>query len=74
MLALPVLSTSAAYAAGEPVGWHVGLARKLNRAKGFYGILAGATLLGALINYATIDPVKALCRGSASIGQNARLE
>ena len=60
MLALPVLAASAAYAAGEALGWHVGLARKLNRAKGFYGILAGATLLGALMNFTTIDPVKAL--------------
>ena len=60
LLALPVLAGSAAYAAGEAFGWHVGLARKLNRAKGFYAILAGATLLGALMNYTAIDPVKAL--------------
>ena len=60
LLALPVLAGSAAYAAGEALGWHVGLARKLNRAKGFYAILAGATLLGALMNYTVIDPVKAL--------------
>ncbi len=42
------------------IGWHVGLSRKLNRAKGFYAILAGATLVGAVMNYTTIDPVKAL--------------
>jgi NRAMP (natural resistance-associated macrophage protein)-like metal ion transporter len=60
LLALPVLAGSAAYAAGEALGWHVGLARKLDRAKGFYTILAGATLLGALMNYTVIDPVKAL--------------
>ncbi len=60
MLALPVLAGSAAYAAGEALGWHVGLARTLNRAKGFYAILAGATLVGAFMNYTVIDPVKAL--------------
>ena len=60
LLALPVLAGSAAYAAGEALGWHVGLALNLNRAKGFYAILAGATLLGALMNYTVIDPVKAL--------------
>ena len=60
LLALPVLAASAAYATGEALGWHVGLARKLNRAKGFYAILAGATLLGALMNYTAIDPVKTL--------------
>ena len=60
LLALPVLAGSSAYALGEALGWHVGLARKLNRAKGFYAILAAATLVGALMNYTPIDPVKAL--------------
>ena len=60
LLALPVLAGSSAYALGEALGWHVGLARKLNRAKGFYAILATATLAGALMNYTPIDPVKAL--------------
>ena len=60
LLALPVLAGSSAYALGEALGWHVGLARKLNRAKGFYAILATATLVGALMNYTPIDPVKAL--------------
>ena len=60
LLALPVLAGSSAYALGEAFGWHVGLARELNRAKGFYAILAGATLLGAFMNYTPIDPVKAL--------------
>lgn len=60
LLALPVLAGSCAYAVGEALGWKVGLARKLNRAKGFYAVLAGATVMGALINYTRIDPVKAL--------------
>ncbi len=37
MLALPVLAGSAAFATGETLGWHVGLARKPRRAKAFYG-------------------------------------
>ncbi|MDP8997829.1 MAG: divalent metal cation transporter [Pseudomonadota bacterium] len=60
LLALPVLAGSSAYAIGEAFGWPVGLARKLNRAKSFYAVLAGATLVGALMNYTPIDPVKAL--------------
>ena len=36
------------------------MTRKLNRAKGFYAILATATLVGAAMNYTPIDPVKAL--------------
>ncbi|MEP6827987.1 MAG: divalent metal cation transporter [Aestuariivirga sp.] len=60
LLALPVLAGSSAYALGEALGWHVGLARKLDHARGFYAILAVATLVGALMNYTPIDPVKAL--------------
>ncbi len=60
MLALPVLGSSAAYAVGEALGLHVGLARKVSRAKSFYGILAGATIAGAVLNFTPLDPIKAL--------------
>jgi NRAMP (natural resistance-associated macrophage protein)-like metal ion transporter len=60
MLALPVLAGSSAYALGETFGWHVGLARKLKRAKAFYGALAVATVLGIGLNFSPIDPIKAL--------------
>jgi len=60
MLAVPVLAGSAAYAIGEAFGWHVGLARKLTRAKEFYAVIALAMILGVIMNFAPIDPVKAL--------------
>ena len=60
LLTLPVLAGSAAYALGEALGWHVGLARTYDRAKGFYGIIAIATAVGAMLNFTPIDPVKAL--------------
>jgi NRAMP (natural resistance-associated macrophage protein)-like metal ion transporter len=60
LLALPVLAGSSAYALGETFGWHVGLARKPYRAKAFYWTIAVATLLGVLLNYSPIDPIKAL--------------
>ncbi len=60
MLALPVLAGSSAYALGETFGWHVGLARKYNRAKAFYGAIAFATLVGVGLNFSAIDPIKAL--------------
>ena len=60
LLALPVLAGSAAYAVGEAFGWHVGLARKAHRAKAFYGVIAAATLVGAVLNFTPIDPIKAL--------------
>ena len=60
MLAVPVLAGSAAYAMGETFGWHVGLARKVGRAKGFYAVIAVAMVVGVGLNFTPIDPVKAL--------------
>lgn len=60
MLALPVLAGSAAYAVGETFGMHVGLGRKPSRARSFYAIIAAATLVGALLNFSSIDPIRAL--------------
>ena len=60
LLALPVLSGSAAYALGEAMRWPVGLARKPLRARAFYGTIAVATLVGGALNFTAIDPVKAL--------------
>jgi len=60
LLAVPVLAGSAAYALAETLKWPIGLDRKLHRAKGFYGILAIATVLGVALNFTSIDPIKAL--------------
>jgi NRAMP (natural resistance-associated macrophage protein)-like metal ion transporter len=60
MLAVPVLSGSAAYAVAEAFNWRASLNYKLKRARGFYGVIIVATLIGLLINFIGIDPVKAL--------------
>jgi Mn2+/Fe2+ NRAMP family transporter len=60
LLAVPVLAGSAAFAVGEAFGWHVGLARKLNRAPTFYVIIAVAFIVGVGLNFTGIDPIKAL--------------
>jgi NRAMP (natural resistance-associated macrophage protein)-like metal ion transporter len=60
LLALPVLAGSAAYAVGEVLRWPVGLAQAPHRAKAFYGTIAIATVAGALMNFSSLDPVKAL--------------
>jgi NRAMP (natural resistance-associated macrophage protein)-like metal ion transporter len=60
LLAVPVLAGSAAYAVGESLGWHVGLTRKPRRAKAFYGVIAAATFVGGLLNFSSLDPIKAL--------------
>lgn len=60
LLAVPVLAGSAAYALSEAFGWHEGLYRKFREAHGFYGVITVATLIGLLINFVGIDPIKAL--------------
>jgi NRAMP (natural resistance-associated macrophage protein)-like metal ion transporter len=60
LLAVPVLAGSAAYALGEALGWPTGLSRLPRDAKAFYGTIAAATLIGIIINFVGIDPIKAL--------------
>jgi Mn2+/Fe2+ NRAMP family transporter len=59
-LAVPILSGSAAYAVSEAVNWKSGLNLKLKRAHGFYGVITIATIIGLIINFVGINPVKAL--------------
>jgi Mn2+/Fe2+ NRAMP family transporter len=60
LLAVPVLAGSAAYALGEALGWHVGLARRFERAREFYLTIGAAVVVGAVLNFTPIDPIKAL--------------
>ncbi|MHB8831348.1 MAG: NRAMP family divalent metal transporter [Patescibacteria group bacterium] len=60
LLAIPVLSASASYALSEAFGWKEGLYKKFKQAHGFYGIITLATLIGLLINFIGISPIKAL--------------
>ena len=60
LLAVPVLAGSAAYAVGEALQWRVGLAQRPGRAPAFYGTIALATLVGAILNFTPLDPIKAL--------------
>ncbi|WP_295676113.1 NRAMP family divalent metal transporter [uncultured Mucilaginibacter sp.] len=60
MLAIPVLSGSAAYSVANAFNWKASLNLKFNKAKGFYLIIIAATLVGLLLNFIGINPVKAL--------------
>jgi NRAMP (natural resistance-associated macrophage protein)-like metal ion transporter len=60
LLSIPVLAGSAAYALAEAFNFRDGLNLKLKQAHGFYGAITIATLVGLLINYVGIDPIKAL--------------
>jgi NRAMP (natural resistance-associated macrophage protein)-like metal ion transporter len=60
LLAVPILAGSAAYAVAETFRWPIGLGLRLLEARGFYGILTAATLLGVGFNFTSVDPIKAL--------------
>lgn len=60
MLAIPVLAGSAAYAVTESFRWTNGLDMKVLEAREFYGIISLATIGGMALNFAPIDPLKAL--------------
>lgn len=60
LLAVPVLTGSAAYAVAETFGWPCGLDEKPRDAKQFYGVIAASTLIGVLIDFLGINPISAL--------------
>lgn len=60
LLAVPVLAGSSSYAVSEALGLKEGYYRKFNKAHGFYGIIALATVAGLIINFVGIDPIQAL--------------
>jgi NRAMP (natural resistance-associated macrophage protein)-like metal ion transporter len=60
LLAIPVLAGSAAYGIAETFRWREGLGQTLNHARGFYTVIALATLVGLALNLIGINPIAAL--------------
>lgn len=60
LLAVPILAGSGAYALAEIMKWHEGLDKKFSRAKGFYMVIIVSILVGLLLNFLNINPIKAL--------------
>jgi Mn2+/Fe2+ NRAMP family transporter len=60
LLAVPVLTGSAAFAVAEAFGWQSGLDEKPRHAKKFYGVIAASTLVGVAIDFLGINPISAL--------------
>jgi len=60
LLAVPVLTGSAAYAVAETFDWPAGLDEKPRHAKKFYGVIAASTIVGVVIDFAGINPMSAL--------------
>ena len=59
-LAIPTLSGSAAYAFAETFRWRQGLNEKVAGARGFYFVVTLSTAAGIALDFANVDPIKAL--------------
>jgi NRAMP (natural resistance-associated macrophage protein)-like metal ion transporter len=59
-LAVPILTGSSAYAVTQAFGGRGGFNQKVRDAKLFYGVIIGSTLIGLLINFVGINPIRAL--------------
>jgi len=68
MLAVPVLAGSAAYAVADVFEWRGGLDHQISEAKGFYAVLVAATLVGTLLDFTPIDPIRALVWSAVANG------
>jgi NRAMP (natural resistance-associated macrophage protein)-like metal ion transporter len=71
LLAIPVLAGSTAYAISESFGWKEGLYRKFKTAHAFYGVIIVSIIIGIIINFIGIDPIKALLYSAIANGITA---
>jgi Mn2+/Fe2+ NRAMP family transporter len=60
LLAVPVLAGSTSYAIAETFNWREGLSLKMTQAKAFYGVIVGSMILGLVMNFSGLNPVRAL--------------
>jgi Mn2+/Fe2+ NRAMP family transporter len=60
VLAVPILTGSAAYGVSEAFGWRSGLERKITRAPQFYAVIIAAALVGMVIAILDVNPITAL--------------
>src|SRR5438552_10187065 len=59
-LAVPILTGSSAYAVTQAFGGRYGFNQKARNAKLFYGVIIASTLVGLMINFVGINPIRAL--------------
>jgi Mn2+/Fe2+ NRAMP family transporter len=67
-IAVPVLAASSSYLLGSEFGWRVGLSKKFNQARRFYGAVAVMLLIGAAVSFAGIQPIRLLFIASIAGG------
>jgi len=62
------MAGSSSYALSESFKWQEGLYRKLKRAYAFYGVIIFSMLIGLLLNFVGLDPIKALIYAAVGNG------
>ena len=68
ILAVPVLTGSAAYALSEVFGWKRGMHHSWSRAKPYYAAITTSTVIGIAINFLGLNPIDALVWSSVLMG------
>ncbi len=68
LLSIPVLAGASSYTIAESFRWKEGLNRKLGQASAFYGVIIISMVVGLLINFLGIDPIKALIYAALANG------
>jgi len=60
LLAIPVMAGASAYAISESIGKRQGLNSKLKQGSAFYGVIIISMILGLIMNFLGLNPIKAL--------------
>ena len=60
LLAIPTLTGSAAYALAETFAWREGLDRRFRGARHFYLVIIVSTMIGIVMDFMHVNPVRAL--------------
>ena len=68
MLAIPTLTGSAAYALAETFDWNHGLGMSFKGAREFYVVMTLSTVLGIVLDFTNVDPIRALFLASVISG------
>jgi Mn2+/Fe2+ NRAMP family transporter len=60
LVAIPTMAAANGYALSETYGWSEGLSRGFREADHFYEVIVVSTVIGLVINFIGINPIKAL--------------
>ncbi len=60
LLAVPVLAGATAYAISEALRWNEGLSKHFREARGFYAVIVFSMLVGLLLGFIGVDPIRGL--------------